>query len=65
MSDNASQAPDSASLEKKIRVLLVDDHAVVRQGLRMFIEMQNDMEVIGEGANGLEAVELAARLHQT
>src|SRR5512135_1689514 len=47
---------------KKIRVLLVDDHAVVRQGLRMFIEMQPDMEVVGEGANGHEAVEMAASL---
>ncbi len=44
--------------EKKIRVLLVDDHAVVRQGLRMFIEMQQDMEVVGEGTNGIEAIEL-------
>ena len=41
---------------KKIRVLLVDDHALVRQGLRMFIELQADMEVAGEGANGNEAV---------
>ena len=49
--------------ERKIRVLLVDDHAVVRQGLRMFIEMQSDMEVVGEGGNGVEAVELAARLN--
>ena len=48
---------------KKIGVLLVDDHAVVRQGLRMFIEMQNDMEVVGEGSNGAEAVELSARLN--
>ncbi len=46
----------------KIRVLLVDDHALVRQGLRMFIEMQEDMEVVGEGSNGVEAVELAAKL---
>jgi two-component system, NarL family, response regulator LiaR len=44
----------------KIKVLLVDDHPLVRQGLRMFIEMQNDMLVVGEGANGTEAVELAA-----
>ncbi len=51
-----------AATGDKIRVLIVDDHAVVRQGLRMFIEMQNDMEVVGEGATGLEAVELAARL---
>ena len=47
----------------KIRVLIVDDHAVVRQGLRMFIEMQKDLEVVGEGTNGLEAVELATRLN--
>jgi len=40
----------------------VDNHAVVRQGLRMFIEMQSDMEVVGEGTNGNEAVEMAARL---
>jgi NarL family two-component system response regulator LiaR len=43
----------------KIRVLLVDDHALVRQGLAMFIEMQPDMEVAGEGSNGIEAVEMA------
>jgi NarL family two-component system response regulator LiaR len=53
---------EPATSDKKISVLLVDDHSVVRQGLRMFIEMQNDMQVVGEGANGLEAVELAARL---
>ena len=47
----------------KIRVLLVDDHTVVRQGLRMFIEMQNDMEVVGEGSTGAEAVELSVRLN--
>jgi NarL family two-component system response regulator LiaR len=47
---------------KKIGILLVDDHAVVRQGLRMFIEMQSDMEVLGEGIDGVEAVTLSARL---
>lgn len=47
---------------EKIRVLIVDDHAVVRQGLRMFIEMQPDMEVLAEGVDGSEAVELSARL---
>ncbi len=47
----------------KIRVLIADDHAVVRQGLRTFIDLQADMEVVGEGSNGLEAVELAGKLH--
>ncbi len=47
---------------QKIRVLLVDDHAVVRQGLRTFLELQDDMEVVGEGCDGSEAVELASRL---
>ena len=51
-----------AEARDKIRVLIVDDHAVVRQGLRMFIEMQNDMQVLGEASNGNEAVEMSARL---
>jgi DNA-binding NarL/FixJ family response regulator len=56
--------PSSFSLppSKKIRVLIVDDHAVVRQGLRGFIDLQDDMEVISEGANGSEAVTLARQL---
>ncbi len=43
----------------KIKVLLVDDHAVVRQGLRTFLELQDDMTIVGEAANGLEAIEQA------
>ena len=39
-----------------IRVLLVDDHAVVREGLRAFLELQDDFEVIGEAADGEEAL---------
>ena len=62
MSQDASQPVPVTSAIKKIGVLLVDDHAVVRQGLRMFIDMQADMEVVGEGANGVEAVELSERL---
>lgn len=45
-----------------IRVLIADDHAVVRQGLRMFIDLQDDMQVVGEGADGSEAVALAEKL---
>ena len=62
MGNDFSHPYHKDSPDKKIRVLLVDDHAVVRQGLRMFIEMQPDMEVVGEGENGIDAVELAARL---
>jgi len=63
MSQDASESLHATSKDKKIGVLLVDDHNVVRQGLRMFIEMQKDMEVLGEGSNGAEAVELSARLN--
>lgn len=49
-------------LTKKIRVLIVDDHIVVRQGLRTFLELQDDIEVLGEAANGVEGVEMAGRL---
>jgi NarL family two-component system response regulator LiaR len=41
----------------KITVLIVDDHAVVRQGLRTFLELQDDIEVVGEAENGVRAVE--------
>lgn len=41
----------------KIRILLADDHAVVRSGLRMIINAQPDMEVIGEAADGRDAIE--------
>jgi NarL family two-component system response regulator LiaR len=44
-----------------IRVAIADDHAVVRQGLRTFLELQDDVEVVGEAADGAEAVELVAR----
>ena len=46
-----------------IRVLIADDHAVVRQGLRMFFDLQDDMQVVGEGTNGSEAIELAGKLN--
>jgi DNA-binding NarL/FixJ family response regulator len=45
-----------------IRVLLVDDQAVVRMGLGMMIDAEPDMEVVGEAADGLQAIEAAARL---
>ena len=42
---------------KKIRVLIVDDHAVVRDGIRSVLSLQRDMQVIGEAINGREALE--------
>ncbi len=49
-------------MSEKVRVLIADDHAVVRQGLRAFLEVQDDLEVVGEAADGVEAVRLAAAL---
>lgn len=45
--------------EAAIRVLIADDHGVVRSGLAMLIERQADMAVVGEAADGIEAVDLA------
>lgn len=42
-----------------IRILLVDDHSVVRQGLKMFLALDPELEVIGEAADGAEALRLA------
>jgi DNA-binding NarL/FixJ family response regulator len=54
MTDAADSGP--------IRVLLVDDHGVVRRGLRGYLELLDDIEVIGEAENGLEGVDLSAEL---
>ena len=47
---------------RKIRVLLADDHKILRQGVRMLIDSQADMEVVGEAKTGREAIEEARRL---
>lgn len=48
--------------KEKIKVLIVDDHQVVRQGLRTFLELNDDIVVLGDAADGEDAVDLAARL---
>jgi len=47
----------------KIRILLADDHAVVREGTRQFLERESDLEVVGEAADGEEAVRLVGNLN--
>src|SRR4029077_1521335 len=47
---------------KKLRILLADDHIVMRTGLRALLERQPNLEVVGESENGRETVELAASL---
>ena len=46
---------------QRIKVLIVDDHAVVRQGLRTFLGMLPDIQIVGEAASGAEAVEAAGK----
>lgn len=47
---------------KKIRVLIVDDHAVVRDGIKSVLTLQRDMQVVGEAVNGREALEKTVAL---
>jgi DNA-binding NarL/FixJ family response regulator len=47
---------------KRIRVLLAEDHTIVRQGIAALLGTESDMEVVGEASNGLEAIALAKRL---
>jgi DNA-binding NarL/FixJ family response regulator len=51
-----------AADDEKIRVLVVDDHAVVRRGLLAFLEGESDLEVVGDAEGGPEALDLLARL---
>jgi len=45
-----------------IKVIIVDDHSVVRQGLRMFLALEEDIEILGEASNGQEAVSMVGQL---
>jgi two-component system, NarL family, response regulator LiaR len=49
-------------MPERIRILLVDDHAVVREGLRAFLELQEEFEVVGEAGDGAEGVREAERV---
>jgi DNA-binding NarL/FixJ family response regulator len=48
---------------KRITVLLADDNRVVRTGFRKILELQDDLEVVGEAKNGLQAVAMVKKLH--
>lgn len=50
-------------MAKTIRVLIADDHTIVRSGVRLLLQTEDDIEVVGEAENGKEAVELAVK-HQ-
>jgi DNA-binding NarL/FixJ family response regulator len=50
-------------MEKKITVLLVDDHSLVRRGFRRMLEDESDMKVVGEAGNGEDSIKLAKELH--
>ncbi len=50
------------STSSLLTVLLVDDHFMVRQGVRTFLELQSDLEVVGEASSGEEAVKIASTL---
>lgn len=50
-------------LEHPIRVMVVDDHAMVRQGLATFLKVFDDLELAGEASNGIEAIELCNKVH--
>lgn len=52
----------SSSPDNPIRVLLVDDHALMRDGVRMLLDSQPDVQVVGEAAEGQEGIEQAMRL---
>ncbi len=53
---------ETNQLAKKIRVILADDHHVVRSGIRSALERCNDIEVVGEAADGYAALEMARKL---
>ncbi len=59
MNNSVKKAPP----EDQIRVLVVDDHAIVRKGMKAVLDLVPDIRIIGEAKNGREAVKLADELH--
>jgi DNA-binding NarL/FixJ family response regulator len=59
---DAAAAVPGAEGKERIRVLLVDDHAVVRRGLRTFFDLTDDIDVVGEAGDGEQGIAEAARL---
>src|SRR5689334_3949248 len=58
-----SPAPDIEPVDHtRLRLLLVDDHVIVREGIRAVLEEQDDLSVVGECGSGDEALEVAAKL---
>jgi NarL family two-component system response regulator LiaR len=55
--------PSSPNSENRIRVLITDDHALVRTGLRFFLLASDDLELVGEAGSGEESLQLCAQLH--
>jgi two-component system, NarL family, response regulator LiaR len=57
-----STLPEARTDDGRVRVLIADDHEIVRQGLRAFLELDPALDVVGDAANGRQAVRLAHRL---
>ena len=60
---STGNASENESINRLIRVILADDHALVREGTRRLLEAESDVEVVAEAASGEEAVEAVQRLH--
>jgi two-component system response regulator NreC len=54
--------PEIETPPRKLRILLADDHAIIRRGLKLLVDTQSDMEVVGEAGSGQEAWQLAKEL---
>ena len=54
---------ENAPTDKEIRVLVADDHAIIRKGMKAVLELVPDIQIVGEAQNGLEAVTQAKDLH--
>src|SRR5574340_1143998 len=57
------EAQTQSEISMKIRILLVDDHTILRAGLKMMLNAQPDMDVIGEAQDGRQAIQESQRLH--
>jgi len=58
-----ARRPDADAQPSKIATLLVDDHTLIRQGVRVLLEAEEDIDIVGEAEDGRQAVEMVEKLH--
>ena len=63
IAETSGELPEVAAPPAKIRVVLADDHPIVRDGLRKLLSLEDDIEIVGEASDGREVLDIVQKTH--